>query len=68
MTKRLKKLFVIFCSSFVVVFSGCSKVVIRDTQIHAHWMHAGEKAPFDGVLLNDYTYYKLRKKLNECGN
>lgn len=46
--------------------SGCaSSPTFDDVTVKAHWMKAGEIAPFDGVLLSDYTYYQLRKKLIE---
>ncbi|WP_201353805.1 hypothetical protein [Hydrogenimonas urashimensis] len=48
------------------MIDGCARVDISDPSINAHWMRQGEVAPFDGVLLNDYTYYKLREKLLEC--
>jgi len=32
----------------------------------AHWMVEGEKAPYDGVLLNSYTYQNLIYKVKKC--
>jgi len=64
MTKRLLIISTICFGSLFI--TGCTKVVVQDPEIKAHWMSKGEPAPFDGVLLNDYTYYKLRMKLNEC--
>jgi hypothetical protein len=50
--------------SGIFLSSGCaSSPTFDDITIKAHWMRAGEIAPFDGVLLNDYTYYEIRKKL-----
>lgn len=64
MTRKLSKLFLIFFVSLSL--SGCARVVINDTAIKVHWMNRGEAAPFDGILLNDYTYMKIREKLDEC--
>jgi len=32
----------------------------------AHWVVAGEKAPYDGVLLNSYTYQNLVYTAKKC--
>ena len=48
------------------MMSSCGSVQINDANVKAHWIKKGEPAPFSGILLNDYTYYKLREKLLEC--
>jgi len=63
---NLKKLFTILLIS--INFSGCARVIINDPSIKVHWIEKGEAAPFRGILLNDYTYYRIREKLNECRN
>lgn len=62
--KRLVKLSMIFFVSLLL--GGCARVVIDDPSIKVHWMSRGEAAPFDGILLNDYAYMKIREKLDEC--
>ncbi len=52
--------------SVLLMMSSCGSVQINDANVEAHWIKKGEPAPFSGILLNDYTYYKLRKKLLEC--
>lgn len=37
-----------------------------DPQIRAHWIKADEPAPFDGLLINEYTYYRIRVALIEA--
>jgi len=62
-----RKLLIILGIYFGSLFlAACSKVVVQDAKIKAHWIKAGEPAPFEGILLNDYTYYKMRVKLDEC--
>jgi hypothetical protein len=66
---KLNKSFKIFCSSvLLLVVSSCTTVVIHDAQIRTHWIKKGEIAPFDGVLLNSYTFYQLLTQLNKCKN
>jgi hypothetical protein len=48
------------CAAFQQPY-GYEKVNIR-----AHWMKKGEKAPFDGVLLNEETFVRIMEKLQEC--
>jgi uncharacterized protein YceK len=60
----MKKLLLSF--AVFLTISSCSSVEVRDARVKVHWIEKGEKAPFRGILLNDYTYYKLRKKLLEC--
>jgi len=64
MTKRLKKSLTILLTGSLLV--GCTQVKIDDPQIRAHWIEENETAPFRGILLNDYTYYKLRQKIIDC--
>ena len=61
---------IIFALAIIIstlLITSCSKpVVIRDGNIKAHWIKKGEPAPFDGIELNEYTYYKLVKKARKC--
>lgn len=59
-TNALLTLFVMFSTT------GCARVVVDDANIRAHWIRSGDPAPFDGILLNDYTYYRLRDELIKC--
>jgi len=45
---------------------SCRSVTINDPQIKTHWMKKGEPAPYDGVLLNEYTFLKLLEKAQRC--
>lgn len=38
---------------------------LDETQVQAHWLSEGEPAPFEGILLNEYTYERMRLKLLE---
>lgn len=40
---------------------------LDESQVQAHWINAGEPAPFSGILLNEYTYERLRLKIIELG-
>lgn len=40
---------------------------LDESQIEVHWIAKDEPAPFDGILLNEYTYQRLRLKLIERG-
>lgn len=62
--KMIKQLLII---SLIFLISGCSQIQFNDPSIKTHWIKKGEVAPFNGLLMNDYTYYKIRLKLNECG-
>ena len=33
---------------------------LDEDKIQVHWIKKDEPAPFDGVLLNDYTYERMR--------
>jgi hypothetical protein len=33
-----------------------------------HWIKQGEKAPFDGILLNKYTFERLEQKAKSCSD
>jgi hypothetical protein len=52
--------------------SSCSFItpnhkVNVEGQVQAHWIKQGEPAPFNGILLNDYTFYKIMEKAQrEC--
>jgi len=71
--KRLKQnlttfLIITIISLNGIFLSSCStkRVVIQDRRIRAHWISQGEKAPFDGILLNKYTFEKLKEKAKSC--
>ena len=51
----------------ISVLAGCTSVKVNSDSIKVHWMKKGEKAPFSGILMNDYTYYRLVKKAKRCG-
>jgi hypothetical protein len=52
--------------SIFLVGNGCAnQPEFKDDEIKAYWIKTGEIAPFDGILLNEKTYYELRKKLLE---
>lgn len=58
-------LLTLFASPLVLPDSS-PKLEIPELQVErvqAHWIDEGEPAPFDGILLNDYTYERLRLKL-----
>ena len=40
---------------------------LDESQVQAPWINAGEPAPFSGILLNEYTYERLRLKIIELG-
>lgn len=40
---------------------------LDEEKIQVHWMKEGDVAPFDGLLMNDYTYHRIRLKLIEEG-
>jgi hypothetical protein len=48
------------------LISSCGTVVLKDEGIKAHWMKAGEKAPFEGILIDNATFYKVLVRLEEC--
>ena len=48
------------------VYKGCSKPLTLDSRINAHWIEQNETAPYRCILLNDFTYLKMRQKINEC--
>ena len=60
----IKKLLSLCLISFTT--TSCSTVVVKDPQVRTHWMKKGEPAPFDGVLLNEYTFLKLLEKVQAC--
>jgi len=63
----IKKTLLIVIASSILLVTGCSKpVVLNDVNIKSHWMKKGDPAPFDGIELNSYTYYKLVKKAKNC--
>lgn len=38
---------------------------LDESKVQVHWIKEGEPAPFDGILLNEYTYERLRLKIIE---
>jgi len=46
---------------------GCStQPLVLDARINAHWIEKDEPAPFSGIILNDFTYIKMREKIDQC--
>jgi len=41
-------------------------VPVQFYKIKAHYIEKGEPAPFDGILLNQYTFDSLKNQLKEC--
>jgi len=54
----------------IITFSSCTtnRVVVTDNRIMAHWIEYGEPAPYDGILLNEFTYQHLINKAQQCDN
>ena len=50
----------------ILSMTSCSTVVIKDPQIRTHWIKQGEIAPFNGILLNKYTFIKLLEKAQKA--
>ncbi len=52
-----------------VIFCSCAGVHVKDVpykdDIKAHWIKKGERAEFDGILLNEKAYKALRSKIIE---
>jgi len=46
--------------------TSCATYTIHDNRIRIHHIKQGEPAPFDGLLLNQYTYNKIKERLKEC--
>lgn len=38
---------------------------LDEDQVQVHWIKAGEPAPFEGLLINEYTYKRIRLVLLE---
>ncbi len=49
-----------------LMISSCTTYTIHDNRIRVHFINRGEKAPFSGVLLNNYTYQALKNKAQQC--
>lgn len=41
---------------------------LREELVELRWVKEGEEAPFDGLLMNSYTYERMRLKMIEGGN
>jgi len=54
------------------MISSCSttpkETPFQSYKIRVHYMQQGEKAPFDGYLLNNYTYQRIKQTLKSCKN
>ena len=37
---------------------------LDESMVQVHWLSEGEVSPFDGILLNEYTYKRLMLKIN----
>ncbi len=37
---------------------------LDESMVQVHWLSEGEVSPFDGILLNEYTYKRLMLKTN----
>jgi len=46
--------------------TACTTYTIKDNRVRVHFIKQGEPAPYNGVLLNNYTYYKLKEKAAKC--
>lgn len=70
----LKRSYAVCLTVFsLLLFTACSTLPefgepleFDDPQVRAHWIKESEPAPFDGLLINEYTYYRLRMALIEC--
>lgn len=54
-----------FLVSLVPIKAESSLPPLDESKVQVHWMEEGEPAPFDGILLNEYTYNRLRLKALE---
>jgi len=61
MTKKL-----LITLAVLSMMTNCKTVEIKDPQVRTHWIKKGEPAPFDGILLNEYTFLKLLEKAQRC--
>lgn len=72
--RRLRQSYAVCLTVFsLLIFTACSTLPefgepleFDDSQVRAHWINEDEAASFDGLLLNEYTYYRLRMALIEC--
>jgi len=69
--KKLRNIFKRFLilSCFIFVLPSCfyqKQVIEYKPEINVHWMKKGEPAPFDGILMDKYTFYRLVKQASEC--
>ncbi len=46
--------------------NSCAVYTVHDYRVRVHWIKKGEKAPFDGILLNKYTFKQLERKAEQC--
>lgn len=55
---------------FAIFLSSCTYIhTVKKPSIDsvsAHWIKKGQKAPFNGILINKETYRLLRSKIIEC--
>lgn len=38
---------------------------LDEAQVEVRWVSKGDEAPFDGILMNNYTFERIRLKLIE---
>ena len=62
--RQILKIFLIGIISSLLLFS-CTTYTIHDNRVRVHYIEQGEKAPFNGYLLNNYTYQKLKNIAND---
>ena len=64
--KKKKLSLKIFLISSIFLLMGCTTYTIHDNRIRVHFINQNEKAPYSGVLLNNYTYQKLKECCIKC--
>jgi len=68
MKKQLRRLLIY--STTILILSSCAHtqkpVPVQFYKLKVHYMHQDEQAPFDGYLINEYTWKQITKKLAEC--
>jgi len=64
--KSKRKITSLLLVSLLMLSASCTKVTLSEPIVKTHWIKAEEPAPFDGLLMNTYTYYQIRMKIQEC--
>jgi len=62
----IKKLMPLLMILSITITASCSRIMIHDTRINTHWIKKGDIAPFNGILMTQYTFYKIIKRIEEC--